>query len=48
VLFIESSLEVRVTAATNKNLEAAIKERMFREDLYYRLKVDLHPDAMPS
>jgi DNA-binding NtrC family response regulator len=28
-----------VTAATNKNLEAAIKEHTFRKDLYYRLKV---------
>ena len=30
---------MRVTAATNQNLEACIKEKPFREDLYYRLKV---------
>ena len=34
-----TSVDVRVVAATNQNLEQAIRERRFREDLFYRLNV---------
>lgn len=32
-------VNVRIIAATNRNLEEAIREGLFREDLYYRIKV---------
>lgn len=32
-------LDVRIIAATNKNLDQMIKDKLFREDLFYRLNV---------
>ncbi|MHC6181118.1 sigma-54 interaction domain-containing protein [Clostridium sp. JNZ X4-2] len=37
--FKEMFVDVRIIAATNKNLDEMIREKSFREDLYYRINV---------
>jgi transcriptional regulator with PAS, ATPase and Fis domain len=35
----DMTVNTRIVSATNRDLQEAIKEKLFREDLYYRLKV---------
>ena len=43
---VEVPFDARIVAATNRDLETAIEERRFREDLYYRINV-LHVALPP-
>ncbi len=43
---VSKIVDVRIIAATNRNLEQLVREKLFREDLFYRLsviKIDLPP-----
>ncbi|WP_432736128.1 sigma 54-interacting transcriptional regulator [Maridesulfovibrio sp. FT414] len=52
---LETPFDIRIIVATNADLPTLIKEKQFREDLYYRLKVLMiktpalreHPESIP-
>jgi transcriptional regulator with GAF, ATPase, and Fis domain len=43
---VEVPFDARILAATNRDLESAVEERAFREDLYYRINV-VHIELPP-
>ncbi len=42
----EIDIDVRIVAATNRDLEAAVEDQRFREDLFFRINV-IHVDLPP-
>jgi two-component system response regulator HydG len=43
---VETSFDTRIVVATNRDLQAAVDQRTFREDLFYRINV-VHVEVPP-